>query len=162
MKVSLRTIQKPFVDMIKGTPEYTQEYYRPTHLLRKMVANEDEFYRFKAYQKKADLSDVRFNIMFPEETPDQISLTVAERTNPTSRDLATVISNMFTTKGNREKLPTMTTKECLDFFKNAFLGAFRPNRTPNYPTRNVTFNPSEPYADKINNALREFANERYI
>ena len=71
-----------------------------------------------------------------------------------------MLDNMFKNKSNREKLPTMSTKEFFGFFKDILKGTFFPNTVSHYPVKKVEFNPSEPYADKISTAMREFANDR--
>ena len=155
MKVTLRTIQAPLNDYFEGAMPKTT----PRQLLRKMVANPD-FQKFKSIQKRADQGDVRFHFTFPEESADKISLSIADRKNPTSTDVAVILDNMFKRKKNREQLPTMTTKEFFGFFKDVAKGVFFPHTVSKYPVKKVEFNPSEPYAEKISTALREFANDR--
>ena len=155
MKVTLRTIQPPMNDYFEGV----QKAVNPRQLLRKMVANPD-FEKFKSIQRRADRGDVRFHFTFPEESGDKIRLSIADRKNPTSTDVGVVLDNMFRSKKNREQLPTMSTKEFFGFFKDVFKGVFSPKAVSHYPVKKVEFNPSEPYAEKISTALREFSNDR--
>ncbi len=155
MKFTLRTIQSPINDYFEGAMPKTN----PKQLLRKMVANPD-FEKFKSLQRRADKGDVRFHFTFPEESCDTIRLSIADRKNPTSTDVGIVLDNMFRAKKDREQLPTMSTKEFFGFFKSVFKGVFFPNAVSKYPVKKVEFNPSEPYAEKISTALREFANDR--
>ncbi len=155
MKTTLRTIYAPLNDYVKGAMPKTN----PKQLMRKMVANPD-FEKFKSIQRKADRGDVRFHFTFSEEAPDTISLSIADRKNPTAVDVGIMLDNMFKNKSNREKLPTMSTKEFFGFFKDVLKGTFFPNTVSHYPVKKVEFNPSEPYADKISTAMREFANDR--
>ena len=157
MKIpSYRTFARPLTDLNDhvDTALRMKEHFRPKQLLRKMVDNPD-FETFKALNKKAAGGQVRMHFMFPEEAPDKIILSMADRKNPTPMDIYNFFANMFRSKKNVQPLPTMNNKEFVQFFKDAFKFAVKPGAV-----KTIEFDPSKPYADKVNNTLRELANER--
>lgn len=158
---NLRTIQKPKINVAEDAEDYINRCRKARYLLKMMASNQDEFDNFKAIQRRANVAGVRFNMQFPSNSDKEILLTVADRKNPTASELFTAVLNLFKSKKHKEKLQTMTDKECFKFLKNVFKNLFKSDSN-DYPIKKVIFNPESSYAEKINNALREFVNERYF
>ena len=162
MKIpSYRTFSRPITDLNDHIDEAVRlkEHFRPKQLLRKMVDNPD-YETFKAINKKAAGGQVRMHFMFPEEAPDKIIISMADRKNPTPMDVYNYFANMFRSKDSVKPLPTMNNKEFVQFFKNAFKFAVKPGAVNKAPVKTIEIDPSKPYAQKVNTTLRELANER--
>ena len=162
MKIpSYRTFARPLTDLNDHVDEaaWIKEHFRPKQLLRKLVDN-PEYESFKSLNRRAAGGQVRMHFMFPEETPDKIVLSMADRKNPTPMDVFNFFANKFRTKGKVKPLPTMNNQEFVQFFKDAFKFAVKPGVVNKAPVKTVEFDPSKPFMEEVRNALRELANER--
>lgn len=158
---SYRTFSRPITDLndYKDEALRLKEHFRPKQLLRKMVSN-PEYESFKSLNRRAAGGQVRMHFIFPEEVPDKIILSMADRKNPTPMDVYNYFANMFRSKSKVKPLPTMNNKEFVQFFKNAFKFAVKPGAVNKAPVKTVEFDPSKPFMEEMRNALRELANER--
>lgn len=156
---SYRTFSRPFMDDYMESAAQMKEHFRPKQLLRKLVDN-PEYDSFKALNRRAAKGDVRFHFIFPQNSPDKIVLSMADRKNPSLTDVYNFMANKFRSPKNVKPLPTMTNKEFVQFFKDAFKFAIKPGAVNKAPVKTVEFDPSKPFMEEMNTALRELANER--